>query len=230
MGHEDLCLTKFLSLVNADYVVSWWPLVLLQARNMLFIHWPLGFAFDQTTNFCNLSNIYFACFRPVTPPVSVISPHMFYPTPSLIPIYLHCGGFCDCTAVSVHPGGGRGWADSLGPQVHPRYLFDFHCGRRSHDSDLRCSFWPFSVTPLPTVSLAFTSVVLLWPSIWVGTPTSATSLTISSVSIGIVTCPAVFDKTDVICSCLSTEGRMWTRSVADALAFLVKSNVDFYSI
>ena len=83
--------------------------------------------------------MYSVFFRPVTPPFSVISPHIFCPTLSLIQTYLHSGGYSDRTDVSVRTEYGKGWVYTPGPCVHPHSRCNVHCGHRYCEPDLHCS-------------------------------------------------------------------------------------------
>ena len=66
------------------------------------------------------------------------------------------------------------------------------------------------VAPLHTLTVAVSSVsmMLLFPLIRSVTPTSATALLLPSVGVGLVACPSLVDKANLIQSHLSTEGYM----------------------
>ena len=75
-------------------------------------------------------------FFPWQPNFPVIYPHLFSPMTSLILTCFFCYWSSYHTAVSIHPGGGWGWVDSLGPHMNPRYHCDVHPVRWSRDHGL----------------------------------------------------------------------------------------------
>ena len=60
-----------------------------------------------------------------------------------------------------------------------------------------------ATNPLTAVTATSVSVMMLQPPVQIGTPASATNITLPSVSVGLVTCPAIFDNTYLIRYCLS---------------------------
>ena len=96
----------------------------------------------RSLGFC-MTKILFDC---VPRPMSLLYPPAFHqlppppPTLSLIPTNLRCGGYDEFTAASVHLGVWRGWVDTLGPCVYPRYhAHPCFRGRFPHDLYLCCN-------------------------------------------------------------------------------------------
>ena len=88
----------------------------------------------------------------------------------------------------------------------------------------------FAITPLPAVSMASVSVMLMQPPVVLGTATSATALALLSVHVGLVPSPTVFQGADITRYDLDAEGCVVSLAVGDALALGVKTNTELLSI
>ena len=75
----------------------------------------------------------------------------------------------------------------------------------------------FYFTPLPALSVIFASFMLLRPLVRVRTPTSAFTIALLSVHVGLVPCPALFQEAYAIWYELSMKGCVGPQSFLDGI-------------